>query len=107
MEQKEFIEQFEELKNQYEQNQRSIVIKMRDLVKKYNGSNEVFVCKLLNKQVNNISESSYEELKMIYDEVKLDYQGDINADKNRIYRENNMKENKYTKDNPYPGANLK
>ena len=80
---------------------------MRDLVKKYNGSNEVFVCKLLNKQVNNISESSYEELKMIYDEVKLDYQGDINADKNRIYRENNMKENKYTEDNPYPGANLK
>ena len=45
MERKEFIEQFEELKNQYEQNQRSIVIKMRDLVKKYNGSNEVFVCK--------------------------------------------------------------
>lgn len=44
---------------------------------------------------------------MIYDEVKLDYQGDINADKNRIYRENNMKENKYTEDNPYPGANLK
>ena len=52
MERKEFIEQFEELKNQYEQNQRSIVIKMRDLVKKYNGSNEVFVCKLLNKHIS-------------------------------------------------------
>ena len=104
MKQKEFIEQFEKLKEQYEQNQRNIVDALKALVLKYyNCGEKQSFCAMSQTTVNDISSNaSYEDLYKIYNEICHDYYGRIRASKNNDCREDNTGLNKYGPDNQYP-----
>lgn len=104
MKQKEFIEQFEKLKEQYEQNQRNVVDALKALVLKYYSCDEKqSFCAMSQTTVNDISSNaSYEDLYKIYNEICHDYYGRIRASKNSADRENNMRRNQYGPDNQYP-----
>lgn len=103
MKQKEFIEQFEKLKEQYEQNQRNIVTAMQALVLKYYSCDEKQpFCAMSQTTVNDINNASYEDLCRIYNEISHNYHQSIRAGKNSADRENNMRRNQYGPDNQYP-----
>lgn len=104
MEQEEFIEQFEELRNQYEQNQRNIVTAMRNLVLNYNDGNPIYHIHHhggTNIDIT-IEGACIDELLRVYQDVITRYELENNDERQNVFRDKQMKQNKYTPDNQYP-----
>ncbi len=104
MKQKEFIEQFEKLKEQYEQNQRNIVTAMQDLVLNYNDGNPIYHIQHRDGTNSDITikEACIDELLNVYQNVRMDCEVENNGERQNVFRDKLMKQNKYTPDNQYP-----
>lgn len=104
MEQEAFIEQFEELRDQYEQNQRNIVAAMQDLVLNYNGNDPIYHLQQhdgTNSDIT-IEGACIDELLKVYQDVRTHYELENNAERQNVFRNKQVEQNKFTQDNPYP-----
>ena len=88
MEQQEFIEQFEDLKDQYEQNKRNIVAAMQDLVLNYNGNDPIYHLQQhdgMNSDIT-IKGACIDELLKVYQDVKTHYEMEKNTERQNVFR---------------------